>query len=143
MTIWQTYFDAIDPVNYDPLIVKTPPAGVASKHVFMPWGQDDTYSPASKPNALDSTLSITARTMGLQLAAPQLVSIGLGAAINRPVSLNRNGGDGQARTAACFQYAPDGYDGHFVSTQNPAAVVDWAAFLTSAAATGTPTVPMQ
>jgi len=39
------------------------------------------------------------------------------------------------------QYASDGtYDGHFVSTRNPAAVVDWTAFLMSMAL-GTPVLP--
>ena len=62
--------------------------------------------------------------------------------VARPVSANRRGGDSVFRTAAVYQYAGDGsYDGHFVSTRNSGAVADWLAFLTSAAATGTPTVP--
>ena len=135
MTIWQTFFDRIDPVNFDPLIVIRPPPGIASKHVFMPWGQDDTYSP-------ESTMNITARAMRLHLAEPVVESITGLTTVARPVSENRNGGDGVARTAACFQYASDGsYDGHFVSTRNPDAVTDWVDFLTSAAATGTPSVP--
>ncbi|MCB9561739.1 MAG: hypothetical protein H6709_16650 [Kofleriaceae bacterium] len=135
MTIWQTYFDRIDPVNYDPLLVARPPIGVPSKHVWMSWGEGDSYSPTG-------TLNITAKAMRLQLAEP-VVGSGISglSTVARPVSLNRTGGDGQARTAACFQYQPDGYDGHFVAQQNAAAIADWTAFLTSLAATGTPTVP--
>lgn len=135
MTIWQTYFDRIDPVNFDPLILLRPPAGTAAKHVFMPWGQGDTYSP-------ESTMNITARAMRLHLAEPVVETVTGLTQVPRPVSLNRAAGDGSDRTAACFQYTSDGsYDGHFVSTRNPGAIADWVDFLTSAAATGTPTVP--
>ncbi len=135
MTLWQTFFDRIDPVNHDPVIVARPPPGVASKHVYMSWGQDDTYSP-------EETMNITARAMRLQLADPQVEAISGLSAVTRPVALNRTGGDGVARTAAMFQYAPSaGSDGHFVSTGNSTAIADWVAFLVSHAQTGTPTVP--
>lgn len=135
MALWQSYFDPIDPVNYAALVLAQPPPGVASKHVYLPWGQGDTYSS-------DAVMSITAQAMGLQLAEPVLVPIFGLAQVARPVSANRLGGDGVLRTAACFQYAPDiGYDGHFVSTQNPAAIADWIAFLVSHAQSGTPLVP--
>jgi len=137
MTIWQTFFDRIDPVNFDPLILQRPPAGVASKHVFMSWGSGDTYSP-------ESTMNITARAMRLQIAAPVVLAISGLATVNRPVTANRTGGDTEMRTAAMFQYAPPtGVDGHFVSTRVSQAVTDWVNFLTSAAesGTGTPTVP--
>lgn len=135
MTLWQTYFDAIDPVNHDPLIVARPPAGIASKHVYMSWGQGDTYSPVE-------TMNITARAMRLQLALPSVAMISSLSEVARPVSLNRTGGDGQARTAAVFQYVPAaGDDGHFVSTDSAAAIADWLAFLVSHAQTGTPSVP--
>jgi predicted esterase len=135
MTIWQTFFDRIDPVNFDPLIVLRPPPGTASKHVHMPWGQGDTYSP-------ESTMNITARAMRLHLAEPVVAAITGLTTVARPVSENRAGGDGVDRTAACYQYTSDGsYDGHFVSTRNAAAITDWLEFLTSAAETGTPSVP--
>jgi hypothetical protein len=134
MTIWQTFFDRIDPVNFAPLVVARPPAGIASKHVHLPWGQDDTFSP-------ESTMNITARAMRLQLAAPVVEAVTGLTTVARPVSGNRSGGDGVDRTAACYQYASDGtYDGHFVSTRNASAVSDWVDFLTSAATAGTPTV---
>lgn len=134
MTIWQTYFDRIDPVNFAPLVLARPPAGVASKHVYLPWGDGDTFSP-------EATMNITARAMRLELAEPVVEAINGLATTARPVTLNQRAGDGADRTAACFQYAPDGYDGHFVSTRNASAVDDWVEFLTSHAETGTPTVP--
>ena len=135
MMLMQNYFDAIDPVNYAPLVLKQPPASVVSKHVYLPWGQGDTYTPAA-------VLNITAQAMQLQVAEPVLAPIPGLSQVTRPVSGNLLGGDAVYRTAACFQYAPDGpYDGHFVSTQNPSAVQDWIDFLTSHAQSGTPVVP--
>jgi predicted esterase len=132
MTIWQTFFDRIDPLNYDPLILIRPPAGVATKHVYMPWGMGDTYSP-------EGTMNITARAMRLQVAEPVVTTVMGLQTVARPVSNNRTAADGQ-RTAVMAQYAPGAYDGHFVSTQNDSAVTDWVAFLVSAM-TGAPVLP--
>jgi fermentation-respiration switch protein FrsA (DUF1100 family) len=133
MVLWQTFFDGIDPLNFDRLLVTAPPPGVPSKHVFMTWSATDTFAPKD-------TLTATAQVMGLLQAEPVIESIA--PVDSRPVTNDRTGGDGVARTAAVFQYDTDGsYDGHFVSTQNPAAVADWKAFLTSLAAGGVPNVP--
>ncbi len=136
MTLFQTYFERSDAINYVPLLVKSPPAGIASKHVFMSYGKGDTFTPRG-------TLVNNAKGMGV----PPVMPIPTGeefsgvAAISRPVFTNLRGGDGVQRTAACFMYEPDGYDGHFVAQQNPLAIADWTAFLESFFATGTPTVP--
>ena len=133
MGLWQTFFNRIDPLNYDGLVVASPPMGVPSKHVFMTWSATDTYSPKA-------TLTDTAQVMQL-LQAPPVIEM-IQPATVRPVTSTVMGGDGVLRTAAVFQYASDGtYDGHFVSTQNPMAIADWRAFLDSLAATGTPNVP--
>jgi hypothetical protein len=133
MTLFQSFFDRSDPLNFNPLITTRPPAGVASKNVFMSWGTKDTYTPMS-------TLDANARSLHIPPAASPVAEY-LAAAINRPVSLDMTGGDGQPRTAAVFEYATGAYDGHFVALQNPAAIVDWTAFLQSYLTTGTPTVP--
>jgi hypothetical protein len=141
MILWQTFFDAIDPVNFDRLVVSKPPTGVPSKHVFMTWNKDDHYAPKS-------TLTVTSQVMGLQQACttcdasdPSYIEP-IGTKDPRPVTNDKAGGDGQTRTAAVFQYVTTGsYDGHFVAFQNASAVTDWKAFLTSLAATGTPNVP--
>lgn len=132
MTIWQTYFDRSDTLNFAPLILDRPPAGVPTKHVFMTWATDDTFSP--RP-----TLNIMARAMRIPIANPTLEAIGQLNSIARPITLNKAAADTD-RTAALFQYQSDGYDGHFVSTRNPTAVVDWMAFLTSGF-NGAPNVP--
>jgi predicted esterase len=133
MTLWQTYFDSTDTVNYAPLLIRNPPAGVPSKHVFMSYGPGDTYSP---PPSLEQM----ARAAGLEQAAPVIEDLGIDT-VARPVTANVTGGDDVVRFGAVFQYEPNGYDGHFVATEDPAAVADWLEFLTSAAETGTPVVP--
>ena len=134
MTIWQLFFDRIDPVNYAPLLVRRPPSGVPSKHVWMAWGKGDNFSP-------EATLTATGFAAGMFIAAPVVTPIGL-ATDARPITPNRPAGDGPTRFATLFQYDPAGaFDGHFVALQNPTAVSEWTAFLTSMATTGVPTVP--
>jgi hypothetical protein len=134
MTIWQTYFDQVDTINYAPLLLNRPPQGVPSKHVFMSWGTGDSYSPPS-------SLKNMAQAAGLPVAAPAIEDLETGSA-SRPVSLNRAfTGDGADRTAAVFQYQPDGYDGHFVAHRNLGAIDDWSNFLVSLTRTGTAAVP--
>jgi hypothetical protein len=133
MTLLQSVFDRADPVNYAPLVVAHPLPGVTPKHVYMSWGKGDSYTPRT-------TLEANARALGIPPVAPLLEDY-LVRAISRPVSRNLMSGGGPQRTAALFQYAPDGYDGHFVAGLNPAAIADWTAFLRSYLATGTPTVP--
>jgi hypothetical protein len=129
MTIFQSFFDRSDPLNYNPLIIKRPPGKIASKHVWMSLGTMDTYTPAS-------TLDASAASLGLARDDG-----GTPAGTKRPVSLNVTGGDNAMRTAGLFVYTPDGYDGHFVATKKPAAVKDWTAFIQSYLATGKPAVP--
>ncbi|MBK9031007.1 MAG: hypothetical protein IPL61_06675 [Myxococcales bacterium] len=56
MTIWQLFFDKIDPVNYASMLIRRPPPGVASKHVDV-VGKGDSYSP-------EATLTATAHAAG-------------------------------------------------------------------------------
>ena len=112
MTLWQTFFDRMDPVNFDPLMIVRPPAGVVAKHVHMTWGLGDTFS-------REPTLNITARGMGLANAEPIVTPINGVPSVVRPVSGNVIDDQGLARTAACYQYQSDGtYDGHFVAQRN-------------------------
>ena len=133
MVLWQTFYDPVDTMHFAPLLWSRPPAGVPAKDVFMSWGEGDTFSP-------QPTLAVTARTGRLPVAAPVIADLKTGT-VARPVANNVSVGSGQSRTAACFQYPTDGYDGHFVAIENPTAVSDWLAFLTSLARTGTAEVP--
>ena len=133
MTIFQSFFDRSDPLNYNSLIIFHPPAMIPSKHVYMSWGQGDTYTPRS-------TLEANARSLGLSPVGTVIEPYDRDPLI-RPVTANEKGGDGVKRTAGVVQYRPDGYDGHFVATKNASAQTDWVAFLQSYLTTGTPALP--
>jgi len=133
MTIFQSFFDRSDPLSYNPLIIRRPPATIPSKSVYMSWGKSDAYTPKE-------TLEANARSLGLSPVGPVIEDFTV-PAIVRPVTANMTGGDSVKRTAAVFQYEPSGYDGHFVAMRNPAAATDWMAFLQSYLATGTATIP--
>jgi hypothetical protein len=134
LTLFQSYFERSDPLNYNPLIVRVPPAGTASKHVYMSWGTGDTYTPKK-------TLEANARSLAIPPVGP-LVEDYMVAPVARPVSMNVTGGDGVKRTAGVFQYAPPtGTDGHFVTSKVEAAGADWGTFLTSYLTGGTPAIP--
>jgi hypothetical protein len=131
LTIFQSFFDRSDPLNYNPLIIMSPPDKLASKHVWMSYGTHDTYTPAS-------TLEASAASLGLPRGP---VMFGVAGSTPRPTTLNLKGGDDAMRTAGLYLYEPDGYDGHFVATKKPAAVADWTAFVESYLTTGAPVVP--
>ena len=129
LAIWSNYFDRADPAAYAKLIIQQPPSGLHPKHVFMSFGTGDTYSP-------QFTLESNAIYLGTPVVAPVLYQGEMPGPVNRPVSKNVNG-----VTAATFQYAPSGYDGHFVAWRNADGLKDVTAFITSFFASGTPTVP--
>jgi hypothetical protein len=132
LTIFQSFFDRSDPLNYNPLIIVRPPETLASKHVWMSYGSADTYTPKS---------TLEASVASLRLPRGTAVTGGPPASTDRPTKLNVLGGDGQMRTAGVYGYDPSGYDGHFVATKNPMAIADWTAFIESYLGTGTPSVP--
>ena len=133
MTLWQTYFDRSDTVNFGPMLLSRPlGGGVTAKHVLQTWADDDTFSPKR-------TLSIMARSMQVNLADPVLEQVNFLATTTRPVNNNKTTPDGN-RTAVLLQYqSADDYDGHFVSQRNSNAIADWLEFLTTAVG-GDPTV---
>jgi hypothetical protein len=133
MTIFQSFFDRSDPLNYNPLIIRRAPATVATKHVYMSWGKGDTYTPRS-------TLEANALSLGLSPAGTVIEDYKT-PALTRPVTANLLGSDNVMRTAGVVQYQPDGYDGHFVALQSASAITDWTEFLSSYFATGKPKIP--
>jgi hypothetical protein len=136
MTLFQSFFDRSDPLSSNPLLIKRPPPGLHGKHVFMSWGSNDTYTPAS-------TLNANGMSLGLPVAgtAPDHYLLPTTA---RPVTLNLVSADeAQTKvTGVMVPYAPAAdYDGHFVATKNAAAIADWSAFVQSYLATGKPALP--
>jgi hypothetical protein len=133
IVMWQNYFDRADPMNFNRHIIERPLGGRAPKHVFMSWGTGDTFSP-------EPTLFNNAHSLGVPPLMPVLRGDGLSAPVARPARENLEAA-GQRVTAVVSQYAPSGYDGHFVAQRNSDAVRDWTAFVTSFFTSGVPQIP--
>jgi dienelactone hydrolase len=139
LALVQTWIERADPVNYAPLLARTPPAGptgapMAPKHVYQSEGLIDDYTPPLSIEAL-------ATAIGGHLVAPELQPLpGLGlrgrSTLSAPVTGNLDG-----TTVVLLQYAETpGSDGHFVVFDVPAAQRQSARFLGSLAETGTATL---
>jgi len=114
--------DPADPLNHAAAIVGT---GPLAKHVFVPYGQGDTYATP----ITQLTYIVAAK---LSVAAPpasvtkpdDLMSTTLPV----PISGNATGN----LTAVVRQYAPSGYDGHFVVFKDADGKVNADRFLADA-----------
>jgi hypothetical protein len=125
LSLLQGDLGIVDPLNYAATLVIAPLAPPNQKHVFQPYGQNDTYAPP----ATEQTFALAAQ-LG-EASAPSGVT-------NDPLSNNPLtvpiGGNamvgGATITAIVRQYAPAStYDGHFVSYQNATAEADVDHFL--------------
>lgn len=133
LTLFQNGIDPADPLNHAANInPRNPaPAGVVQKHVFVPYGQEDTYAtPITQVNYITAAnLSVAPTPAGVTpddklTRAPQAGS----------VSANSNG-----FTAVTRQYAkPADDDGHFVIFRDAAAKADGDKFLKAVLVDGTP-----
>jgi hypothetical protein len=116
LSLVQMYFDAADPLNHGRRIVAAPPAGVSARHLLHVFGAGDNYAPEA-----------TQRDFGAAAGLPLVHPVGpdnlfVTPVLLAPVLANLPFGPGGALvTAVQAQYAPDGYDGHFVSTRHPRA----------------------
>jgi hypothetical protein len=137
LALLQNDLDLADPLNHAAFLVASPVAPANQKHIFQPYGQNDTYAPPST----EQVFAIAAQ-LG-QAAPPMGVADDIfGSASPIPVPVGGNQMvDGQAITAIVRQYASDGtYDGHFVAYFNPQAEADVDHFLADALAGKTPQV---
>jgi dienelactone hydrolase len=132
--LMQAFLEPSDPVNYGPLLMREPVAGVTAKDIFMSEGIVDHYTPPPNIEALGTSI-------GLQLINPTLQDIpGLALreipVVDAPVSANVG-----TRTGVLLQYtAPPDRDGHFVIFRVPAAQTQHAEFLGTLARDGVATL---
>lgn len=113
LNLLQMFFERSDPLNHARAIFAAPPMGVPARHALHIYGADDTYSP------VETQLTL-AQAAGFPVVAPVVEKFGL-QEIMAPVKANFLAPGGNMVTAVQAQYAPSGYDGHFVSTENPSA----------------------
>jgi hypothetical protein len=119
----QLYFDRADPLNHGRRIAAAPMPGVAARHVLHVFGSGDNYAPVSTQLAFAAGAELPVLHPVLPLGALAHLAV-----IDAPVRMNF--GVGVRRTTALeAQFDPSGYDGHFVSTQNPAAQLTIRRFL--------------
>jgi hypothetical protein len=128
LSLLQQWIDPADPLSYAGAMAAQPPTGIPAHHVFQPYGLNDTYSPKDT----QATYLVAAR-MGLVAADSSAQTPDN--LFDLPVGTTNAGNltvDSKPVTALARQYAPSGYDGHFVSTRNANAMRDVAAFLAAA-----------
>ncbi len=127
LTILQNAIDPADPLSHAKTIA-------ATKHVFQPWGQSDTFT----PREVQQTFFLAA---GLGLAAPpsSVTKPDDPGVTPTPVPAGGNLAGGTV-TAFARQYAPSGYDGHFVVFDDPTAKLDAAHFLADVSAGKVPSI---
>ncbi len=131
----QQWIDPADPLyfaryTYAPALT----TGTFHRNVFQPFGKDDTYAPAQTQLAFAfaGLLPLIKPIVdpSLMLAAVDFVQ----------GNVTASGGAGAA-TAAFRQYAPAGYDGHFVVFQNDQARTDAMKVLARSARGEVPKIP--
>lgn len=113
LSILQNDIDLADPLNHAAAMAYAPPMVGMAKHVFQPYAQGDTYSPP----ITELTYLLAA---GLTVAQPPssvtMPDASLTKLMPKPVPLSSTLSDnGQPITAVVREYAPMGYDGHFVA----------------------------
>lgn len=137
LTLVSHWIDPADPLNFARLLAADPLEGQPPKHVLLPYGLGDTYSPPT-------TIAIFARAAALDEAEPDASvatpdDLGL-TVLDLPASGNVTVGE-ESYTALLRQYQPPaGRDGHFVVFDVPGANDDMARFLGLAASGELPVV---
>lgn len=131
LTLLQTFYDGVDPVNFGRRFWREPRSATdTGRHVFMTYGLDDQFSP-------ERTMAALARAAQLPQLGTELVAIGLPA--GSAPAMGNVMVSGTPRTVGLVQYrAPAGTDGHFVSTTTGRE--DVTQFLLESLAGGTPTI---
>lgn len=109
LSIFQGYFDRVDPVNYARRLQLEPIMGDPGRHVFMTYGIGDTYS-------TPETMGAYANAAGIAIIGPVIERWdmpGIMAPVSGNVTIGMN-----TLTLGLRQYMPNpGDDGHFVAFQ--------------------------
>jgi hypothetical protein len=118
----QNAIDPADPLDHAAALLGT---GPLAKHVFVPYGQGDTYATP----ATQLTYVVAAKLGVAQHPASVATPDDL---LRAPVAIPVSGNSPGSITAVVRQYAPSGYDGHFVVFKDADAKVNADRFLADA-----------
>ncbi len=132
LSLIQTYFDPVDPVNHADLQIRRPRDGHAPQHVLHVYGLDDHFTPPA-------TIETFARLLGVQQVTPILKGVvSEDHQVEPPVSGNLKGG--QATGALIQAKAAADSDGHFVMFRDAQAKERYRQFVGTWIRDGVPTV---
>ncbi len=126
LAMFQNAIDPADPLAHAAAIIGT---GPVAKHVFMPYGQGDTYSTPSTQLAYLAAAGLGVAQHPASVTTPD----DLGKA---PQAIPYGGNAAGGLTAVARQYAPSGFDGHFVVFKDADAKVNADRFLVDVFVTG-------
>jgi hypothetical protein len=121
LSMLQNAIDPADPLDHAAAIIGT---GPLAKHVFVPYGQKDTYAPPATQLAYVVAARLGVAQHPASVATPDDL---LHASAPVPVSANAGG-----LTAVVRQYTPNAYDGHFVAFKDADAKMNTDRFLADA-----------
>lgn len=140
LALLQTWIERSDPINYGPLLTRTPPPGpapaaapMAPKAIYQSMGLIDHYTPV--PNIEALAVAIGGNLVGPELEPIEGLALRQREVLAAPVTDNLDG-----TTAVLAEYKATGGDGHFVVFDVPAARRQSAEFLGTLARTGTATL---
>jgi hypothetical protein len=119
LNLIQMYFERSDPVNFARRLFREPITGAQRRHVLHVYGTSDSYAPVETQRRYAQAAAFQV-ALPLVDTYPTLLEYSM-VTVATPISANQAFGTLDPITAAQAQYAPNGYDGHFVSTNNPAA----------------------
>jgi predicted esterase len=138
INLMQMYFERSDSVNFGRRLFQEPLPTMTAHHILHVYGTSDSYSvvPTQQAYALASAFQVAPN--------PPVDNFGLLPVKVLPAHNNEFFGSYGSLTALEVQYAPapppNTYDGHFVSTQNPAAHAAIQEMLVTFARDGVPSV---
>ena len=137
LSVLQHAIDPADPLHHARFFASEPPTTDGARSVFQPLGLDDSYSPVDSEVAFALAVGAGQVTHAPSVTTP--ISIGGLAEQAAPFKGNVKKG-AKTVTVAVRQYAPNGFDGHFVAFQDPTGQADVDRFLADVAAGVTPAV---
>lgn len=133
LSLLQMWTDPVDPLHFAARVVTQPVEGTSpafARNVFQVWGKDDLFT----PRPVQTSFALGAR---LALVGPKVDTF----EVTEVASVSGNVTLPGPVTAAVRQYAPDGYDGHFVVFNHPTAKTDASRFVGRCLLGQTPRIP--
>jgi hypothetical protein len=137
LALLQAYIDPADPANHAHRFVVAAKEGIGPRHIFQVYGLNDSFSPKATQQHFAMAAGLAQVSPEASLTTPD--DIWGQTSTAPPLSGNYTAAEATF-TAGIRQYAPDGYDGHFVAFQNATASGDVIRFLAQAAQGKTPQI---